>query len=173
MTAVPDVDVILPTWCGRDFAAEAIASVLAQTHTAFHLTVVDDASPDGSFEWLSESYGDRTERITLLSLSTQHRAAGARMQAIDRSGRELIAFIDQDDRWHSEKLARQIQRLRSSPAVQAVHTDVEHIDAAGRDLSGGDAENRARADIDWDGLDAAALASSCFLRNRIRLASAL
>ncbi|MCZ6508278.1 MAG: glycosyltransferase, partial [Acidobacteria bacterium] len=45
---VTEVDVILPTWCGRDFAAEAIESVLAQTHSAWHLTLVDDASPDDS-----------------------------------------------------------------------------------------------------------------------------
>ena len=171
---LPEVDVILPTWCGRDFAAEAIESVLAQTHSAWHLTLVDDASPDDSFAWLSERYGDQADRITLLRLDVQRRAAGARMEAIARTGRELIAFIDQDDRWHPEKLARQVERLHQAPDFQAIHTDVQHIDAKGILLVGAaDAENAARADVDWSTLDSAALVHSCFLRNRIRLASAL
>ncbi|MCH7709163.1 MAG: glycosyltransferase [Myxococcales bacterium] len=171
---VPEVDVILPTWCGRDFAAEAIDSVLAQTHSAWHLTLVDDASPDDSFAWLSERYEDRADRITLLRLDVQKRAAGARMEAIARTGRELIAFIDQDDRWHPEKLALQVERLRQAPDFQAIHTDVQHIDANGNLLVGAaDAENAARAGVDWNALDSATRVHSCFLRNRIRLASAL
>jgi glycosyltransferase involved in cell wall biosynthesis len=170
----PRVDVILPTWCGGDYTAEAIESVLAQSVSSWHLTVIDDASPDGSFDAIQARWGDQPDRITLLRLDRGRRAAGARMEAIAATRRELVAFIDQDDRWRPEKLARQIARLDRSPDVQAVHTDVEHIDAEGRVVPGSaDAENAARAEIDWDALSGEALLRTCFLRNRIRLGSVL
>jgi glycosyltransferase involved in cell wall biosynthesis len=172
--SAPLVDVILPTWCGRSFVRETVDSVLAQTYPALHLTIVDDASPDGTLEFLREHYGNRPERISLIGLETQRRAAGARMEALGRARGELIAFIDHDDRWHPEKLERQVARLASRPAVQAVHTDVTHIDASSRTLPGAaDEENAARAALDWEALAGEALVRTCFLRNRIRLASTL
>ena len=92
----------------------------------------------------------------------------------ERTGRELIAFIDQDDRWHPEKLTRQVERLQQAPNFHAIHTDVQHIDAKGNLLVGAaDAENAARADVDWNALLSAVRVNGCFLRNRIRLASVL
>jgi len=73
--SAPLVDVILPTWCGRSFVREAIESVLAQTHPALHLTIVDDASPDATLEFVREHYGNRPEQISLLGLETQRRAS--------------------------------------------------------------------------------------------------
>jgi len=49
----PDVAVIIPTFNRRAMVREAIASVLAQTHPAFELIVVDDGSTDGSVGELS------------------------------------------------------------------------------------------------------------------------
>jgi glycosyltransferase involved in cell wall biosynthesis len=168
------VDVILPTYRGRSFVREAIESVLAQTHPTLHLTIVDDASPDGTLDFIREHYASQPERISLIGLETQRRAAGARMEALRRTRGEIIAFIDHDDRWQPEKLERQLARLAGRPEVQAVHTDVTHIDASGRTLPGAaEEENAARAALDWDALTGEALVRSCFLRNRIRLASAL
>ena len=52
------VDVILPTHAGERWVAEAIESVLCQTHPCWRLMVVDDCSPDATAErvndWLSE-----------------------------------------------------------------------------------------------------------------------
>jgi glycosyltransferase involved in cell wall biosynthesis len=172
--SAPLVDVILPIRCGRRYVREAIESVLAQTHPALHLTIVDDASPDATLEFVRDHCGYRPERISLIGLETQRRAAGARMQALRRTRGEFIAFIDYDDRWRPEKLERQLERLAREPQVQAVHTDVVHIDASGRTLPGAaDEENAARAALDWDALAGEALVRSCFLRNRIRLVSAM
>lgn len=167
------VDVILPTHRGLPWVDEAIASVLGQTHTALRLIVVDDASNDGTFAHVCERWSAEP-RLTALSLEESMRAAGARMQAIEAGDSEWIAFIDQDDRWHPDKLARQLERTEAGEGCDAVHTDCAHIDPAGAPLPGAaDRENAARARIAWAGLDRTALAQSCFVANRIRLASAL
>jgi glycosyltransferase involved in cell wall biosynthesis len=168
------VDVVLPTHRGRRWVAEAIESVLAQSHRSLHLTVVDDASGDGTYEYVRERYGGTPERVSVLALEAPHRAAGARMEALRRAHGEFVAFIDQDDRWHAEKLERQLARLARGPEAHAVHTDVVHIDDAGREIPrSARGENAARARIDWDELAGGALVRRLFLDGRIRLASAL
>lgn len=171
--AAPDVDVILPTYRGRRWVDDAIRSVLAQSHTALRLWIVDDASGDGTLEQVRERFGAEP-RLETLALETQGRAAAARMLAVSQCQGDLLAFIDQDDRWRPEKLERQIERLRAAPASTAVHTDCVHIDAVGAELPGSaNGENAARASVAWDALDRDGQRRACFLANRIRLASAL
>lgn len=168
------VDVLLPTHRGRRWVGEAIDSVLAQTHRDVHLVVVDDASPDGTFDLLRERYGAMPERITLLALETPQRAAGARMEASRHARGAFLAFIDQDDRWLAEKLERQLARIARDPGLAAVHTNVIHIDAAGEPIPGSaDIENAGRQAVPWDELQGDALARVLFLSGRVRLVSAL
>jgi glycosyltransferase involved in cell wall biosynthesis len=169
----PHVDVILPTHCGLAWVDEAIGSVLEQTHESLSLIAIDDASDDGTFAHVCERWS-HDPRVTALALETSQRAAGARMQALEAGDGEWLAFIDQDDRWRPEKLARQLQRAAAEPRADAVHTDCTHIAADGSPRPGSARrENAARARIDWDGLEGEALARLCFRTNRIRLGSAL
>lgn len=168
-----EVDVILPTHCGRTWVDEAIASVLAQREVDLHLFVVDDASADGTFQHVCERWSEEP-RLTALSLESAQRAAGARMQAIAAGESEWIAFIDQDDRWLPEKLSRQLALAATTPDCGAVHTDCEHIDPSGAVLARcAERENAARGRIDWATLSEAELLRTCFRSNRIRIASAL
>jgi hypothetical protein len=164
------VDVILPLHGGERWVAEAIESVLAQTWSHWQLWVVDDASPDASVERVEPYRAAHPERIELVRLSESRRAAGARAHAVALGSGEVLAFLDQDDRWLPEKLEAQVARLEADPALAAVHTDVEWIDADGRPIPGAaDAENARRAALAWG----PGLAQPLFDRNAIRLVSAL
>jgi glycosyltransferase involved in cell wall biosynthesis len=164
------VDVILPTHAGERWIAEAIESVLGQTYTLWRLTVVDDCSPDATADHVEALRQRHPDRISLLRLDRRHRAAGARMVGIARSGGDLIAFLDQDDLWLPEKLARQVACFARDPTLAAVHTDIEIIDAEGVSREGAaDRENAGRAAIAWGTGDE--LSASLFRKNSIRLAS--
>lgn len=168
------VDVILPTWDGARFVSEALESVLAQTHQDWHLTAIDDGSRDETVDCL-EAFGRcHPGRLSLIRNDHTLRAAASRMKAIQATDAELIAFLDQDDRWLPTKLERQIERLRSDVSVAALHGDVEHIDARGERLAGSaDAENAQRRVIGFDGLDRRQACRALFRRNSIRLVSAV
>jgi glycosyltransferase involved in cell wall biosynthesis len=169
------VDVVLPTHRGRLWVGEAIQSVLAQTHSDLRLTVVDDASGDGTFDFVRQRWGDADPRLRVIGLEPPPRGpAAARMEGLRGGSGAFVAFIDQDDRWRPEKLDRQLARFASGPAVDAVHADVAHIDEHGRELRGSArAENETRARIDWDELVGDALVRRLFLGGRIRLVTAL
>jgi glycosyltransferase involved in cell wall biosynthesis len=132
--------------------------------------VVDDCSPDATAERVESLRRRDPDRITLLRLDRPHRAAGARMAGIAHTSGDLIAFLDQDDRWLPEKLARQVACFAGDSSLAAVHTDVEIIDADGAPRAGAaDRENAIRARIGWGtGSD---LSAVLFRKNSIRLAS--
>ncbi len=160
---------ILPVYGGERWVAEAIESVLAQTWPHWRLWVVDDASPDASAERVAPYLAAHPERIELVRLAESQRAAGARAHAVALGSGEVLAFLDQDDRWLPEKLEAQLARLDADPALAAVHTDVEWIAADGRPIPGAaDAENARRAALDWG----PGLAERLFEHTTIRLASA-
>jgi len=173
LEAQPRVDVILPTWCGRRWVFEAIDSVLGQSYSQLRLTVVDDASPDGTLDAVRRHYAGRDARLVCLGLEQQVGAAAARMRALQHCDAPLVGFIDQDDRWLPSKLERQLARLSRTPAVQVVHTDIVHIGAGGECLPGAEPDNELRAGIDYEGLDRDGLLGVCFRGVTIRLVSAL
>jgi glycosyltransferase involved in cell wall biosynthesis len=168
------VDIILPYYQGHRWIQQAIDSVLSQTYPHWHLTIVDDASPNAALDAIKNAYKSHMERISFIHLDQRHRAAGARMEAIRRTRGEAIAFIDQDDRWHPTKLELQVEQLKATPQVHAVHTDVKHIDSDGRHMPGSaDRENAYRAKIPYHSLKPYRLAKHLFLLDSIRLVSAL
>jgi glycosyltransferase involved in cell wall biosynthesis len=168
------IDVILPVYKAQRWADEAIESTLAQTYPHWHLTIVDDASPDDTAERMTHWTHAHPDRISLIRLKENQGPAGARMEAIRRTDGALVAFLDQDDRWRPRKLEKQVARLYADPPVEAVHTDVVHIDVDGNSLpDASEAENARRDEIPYATLSSRELVKNLFLVNSIRLASSV
>ncbi len=110
--SVPRVSVVIPTYNRAGLIGQAISSVLAQTFTDFELIVVDDGSTDDTGKAV-ESYRDG--RITLITRQNRSGQSGARNTGIKASRGEWIAFLDSDDEWLPEKLARQMERVDEGP----------------------------------------------------------
>ena len=148
----PLVDVLLPHYRGTRYLGAALDSLRAQTYGRWRLTVVDDASGDGSLDELRRLVAPDGERAQVLVQSVNRGAAAARMRGARASDGELIALLDQDDVWHPEKLAREVGYLADHPECAAVHADVVIVDPDGTPLEGAaDEENARRARVDWHG----------------------
>jgi glycosyltransferase involved in cell wall biosynthesis len=105
----PSVSVVIPSYNNAKFLNECIDSVLTQTFKPIEVIVVDDGSSDDSIQIL-ESYGTR---ITLIK-SNHCGASSARNQGIQIATGELIALLDSDDYWNTEKLADQVEHLEAN-----------------------------------------------------------
>lgn len=112
MNEAAPVSVIIPSFNRRHLIGAAIDSVLAQTTKAAEIIVVDDGSSDGTAGWLNEVYGDAVRCITQENAGV----AAARNTGLEAARFELVAFLDSDDRWPAEKLAKQIP-LMANPNI--------------------------------------------------------
>lgn len=97
---------------------EAVESILAQSFNAFELIVVDDGSTDVTVRELAR-FGAR-----LRTIRTQRSGvSAARNIGVSRSLGRYIAFLDSDDLWHPDKLARQTAFMDRHAEVQICQTE--------------------------------------------------
>ena len=115
--ANPLVSVIIGNYNYDCFIAQAIDSVLNQTYQNFELIVVDDGSTDNSRE-IIESYQDK-----LIAIYQENGGQGAAFNAgFAASKGEIICFLDSDDYYYQEKLAKVVAAFNKNPDwVQISH----------------------------------------------------
>jgi glycosyltransferase involved in cell wall biosynthesis len=123
------VAVVIPCFNVAPFVGGAIETALHQTHTPCDVIVVNDGSRD-DFHGAIAPY---RSSVRIVEQSNAGLSA-ARNRGIDESDSEFIAFLDADDRWHPEKVARQVAFLRAHPECTLVHTRRRFIDLEGRDV---------------------------------------
>jgi glycosyltransferase involved in cell wall biosynthesis len=111
MTA-PLVSCIVPVYNGERFLAEALESILAQTHTRLEVIVVDDGSTDNTASVVA-TFGDRVAYV----FQENAGPATARNRGIQETRGEFIAFLDADDLWLETKLEKQLARFRERPEL--------------------------------------------------------
>jgi glycosyltransferase involved in cell wall biosynthesis len=117
--SLPLVTVIIGAYNAERYLAEAIDSVLAQTHPRLELIVVDDGSTDGSGR-IAESYGDPVRCIR----QENGGMAAARNRAIPEARGDYLAFLDADDRFPPDKLRSQLAVFEAQPELDVVYGHV-------------------------------------------------
>lgn len=108
----PTVSVVIPAYNAAWCVGRAVDSVLAQSFRDFELIVVDDGSTDDTASVLG-AYGSALKVIS----KSNGGMSSARNAGIGVATGEFVAFLDSDDWWHPEKLARQVERMRAQPSL--------------------------------------------------------
>ncbi len=126
---LPLVSVQMIVWNGERFIAEAVESVLNQTYPNIELVVVDDGSTDGTRAIIEGFQSDRIRYIC-----KEHAGvAPARNEALKHCRGDYIAILDSDDVYEPEMLETEVRTLRENPGVDAVYTNLNIIDAEGKE----------------------------------------
>ena len=124
----PLVTVLIPAYNAEATITRAVDSALAQTYMNFEVVVVDDGSRDATADIVAR-YSDA--RIRLLRLPRNLGESGAMNEGIANARGELVAFLDADDEWLPEKLARQVATLVDRPEAVAATCGCRFVDAEG------------------------------------------
>ena len=100
------VSVIIPTYNRAATVLGAVQSALDQTYSSIEVIVVDDGSTDDTAERLSIFL----PRINFLRQKNAGPSAARNYGARHANG-EILAFLDSDDVWMPDKIARQVALL--------------------------------------------------------------
>jgi len=122
------VSVVLPTYNRAALLPRSMESVLGQTDGDLELIVVDDTSADDTESVVK---GFRDPRVRYLRLPANSGLPAARNAGIAAARGSYLAFQDDDDEWHRDKLARQRRALAAHPDAGIVYTDMRRVRADG------------------------------------------
>lgn len=112
----PLISVIIPTYNRLAFLKEAVASVLKQTYKNIELIIADDGSTDETAAYC------RNKGIRRIPLAHTGLPGLTRNRGVSASSGEYIAFLDSDDTWQKDKIARQIEFFTANPEIRICHT---------------------------------------------------
>jgi glycosyltransferase involved in cell wall biosynthesis len=111
--ATPAVSVVVPLYNKAAYVQLAVESVLAQSFGDLELIVVDDGSTDAGGEIVANMQDARVHLIRQANAGV----AAARNTGIRAARGRWVAFLDADDTWRLDKLARQLAALGRAPDV--------------------------------------------------------
>jgi len=110
--------------------ARAVRSVLSQTRGDFEFLIVDDASADGTWDYL-QTLPDG--RVRCFRHAENLGLAAARNTALEHARGRFVSFIDDDDEWLPRKLEKQLPKMEAAPgAVGLNYCWMDYFDARGR-----------------------------------------
>ncbi len=130
----PDVSVVVPVLDGEKVINRALDSVFAQTYSNFEIIVVDDGSTDQTVSVVSQR---ACKQLRLIEHSKNRGAAAARNTGIAAAKGRWIAFLDCDDTWKQDKLARQVEVLGNADAGVMACATAFHLHKNGHRLTFG------------------------------------
>ncbi len=117
MASALRVSVVIPTRDRASLVTSAVASCLTQTLLDLEVVVVVDG-PDQATENALAAIKD--DRLRVIVRGESGGAPNARNLGVAHARGAYIAFLDDDDTWMSEKLARQLDAIERSGAAAPV-----------------------------------------------------
>ena len=127
---VRNITIVVPVYNVERYIAETIRSILAQSYPHFEVILVNDGSQDRSVE-ICRQFDD--PRIKILHQENQGPAA-ARNLGIRHAQGEYVAFLDGDDLWTEDKLAKHVEHLDRNPEVGVSFCPSRFIDDTGKSI---------------------------------------
>lgn len=170
------IDVCLNVYKPNAWVFEAIESVLEQTYGNWKLIIVDDCTtnPGEMIDAVKKLSESDPQRISFHRLDSNRGPAGSMNEAIRAGSSEFVTWINQDDRWHPDRLQKLISCIRQDPEIGLVHSNLEGIDEEGIPIPDRcEEENRERNGIPYSDYSRSDLCRMLFRRNTVRMGTVL
>lgn len=123
----PAVSIVMPCYNSARHLPASVGSVLAQTFSTWELIVVNDGSTDGSADWLATQ---TDPRIRVVSQPNQGVSA-ARNAGLQLARAPYLAFLDADDTWSPDFLARMHMAVLARPEAVLAYCGWQNLGLPG------------------------------------------
>ena len=125
IVADPMVSVVIPCYNAEKYIASTLHSVMKQSYSALEIIVIDDGSKDTSAEIVTEIA--RVDNRIRLYYKANSGVADSRNVGIRSANGDYIAFLDADDLFEPEDVAKKVAYLQQHPAAGLVHSAEERF----------------------------------------------
>ena len=142
----PDISVVLATYDRRATLPRAIASVLVQEDAHFELIIVDDASRDGTRDYLA-TLGD--PRIRVIIAERNGGPSAARNLGLAAARADIVAFLDSDDAYRPGRLGIPLRRFAGDAGLACTLSSAVRHDRKGAREAHIPAARLAPAAFEW------------------------
>lgn len=112
------VSVIIPVFKAADTLPIALNSLLAQSWKHLQIIVVDDCSPDNTYE-VARSFAEQDARVIVLRQEKNQGAYAARNLGLLHAVGEFVTVHDADDWSHPQKIEIQVRDFLEHPQHKA------------------------------------------------------
>lgn len=153
-----DVTVVIPTYNGAEFIADALRSVSAQSCAPTEIVVVDDCSADETLLVVEQARAETSVPIRVICLGDNSGGPARPMNVgVAAAKTEFLAMLDQDDLMAPDRIRMSLAAARQNPEASLILGDfVLFRDGAEIDGSAGTAVHREVSELKYEGEPAAA-----------------
>jgi glycosyltransferase involved in cell wall biosynthesis len=123
------VSVVVPAYNAARFILTTLRAVQCQTHSKFEVIVIDDGSTDDTAR-LVQAFCDTDPRFNIIMRENGGVSAARNFGAALSSG-QIIAFLDADDIWYPEFLAKTVDFMETRADVSVCFAGVRIVDEMG------------------------------------------
>lgn len=113
------VSAVITTHNRKELLVKAIQSVLNQTYNKIEIIVVDDASDDGTEEYIKENFGNKVN-YNYIEKKESKGGNYARNLGIKLAKGKYVAFLDDDDEWMPTKIEKQVNIIKNNDKIKVV-----------------------------------------------------
>jgi glycosyltransferase involved in cell wall biosynthesis len=132
------IDILIPLYKNETYIKDCIESIKKQTYKNYHVYIIDDGSPDNSYNVVKELIKDDSR----FSITTRENrgVSTTRQELIDLSANEYIMFIDSDDYLYEdttlEKMINAIKQEQSDILISTIVKKLDNKTIINRDCDG-------------------------------------
>ena len=128
----PLVSVVVPAYKHERYVTEALNSVRQDGYPNVEVVVIDDGSPDGTWERIESWVAANEDTLPIQAVRQENAGLTRTLNRLLTLARgTYVATLTSDDRLRSGGIARRVAFLESSPGLVAVFGDWRVIDAHG------------------------------------------
>jgi GT2 family glycosyltransferase len=138
---VSTVDLVIPTYNGREHLRTCLCAVSAQTFEDVNVVVVDDGSNDGTAQMVADEFPG----VTLIQLSGNQGFAAACNAGIEAGRAPFVALLNNDAIPEPDWLEKLVNAMNRYPNAGALASKILLADGSGRIHTTGDT-------FSWSGL---------------------
>jgi glycosyltransferase involved in cell wall biosynthesis len=122
------VSVIIPTYNRSKLLKECLNSILKQTYDDFEILIIDDGSTDDT----EQIVVNLDKRVNYHRLQKTGNISTLRNYGVRHSRGEHIAFCDDDDIWHPQKLEIQLAYIENFD-IMCTNADLINLEGQSKD----------------------------------------